>query len=65
MILKKGILKIWDIAKGPHGKVIQTFSAQKIWLTSVDIEKQDGRKIVCGTLDGKLLMFEYFYFQSF
>jgi hypothetical protein len=27
MILKKGILKIWDIAKGPHGKVIQTFSA--------------------------------------
>jgi len=33
-----GVLKIWDVGNGPHGKVIKTFNASKIWLTSVDVE---------------------------
>jgi len=31
-------------------------------LTSVDIEKTEGKKVVCGTLDGKLLLFEFLIF---
>jgi hypothetical protein len=46
------------VGNGPHGKVIKTFNASKIWLTSVDVEQQEGRKVACGTLDGKLLIFE-------
>lgn len=29
-----------------------------MWLTTVDIEKQDGKKVACGTLDGKILIYE-------
>jgi len=30
-----------------------------MWLTTVDIEKYDGKKVACGTLDGKVLIYEY------
>ncbi|CAD8058271.1 unnamed protein product [Paramecium primaurelia] len=50
-----GVLKIWDVAQN---RLIQQFHASNMWLTTVDVEKQEGKKVACGTLDGKVLVYE-------
>ena len=50
-----GVLKIWDVAQNV---LIQQFHASNMWLTTVDVEKQEGKKVACGTLDGKVLVYE-------
>ena len=33
-------------------------ASSNTWLTSVDVEKQEGKRVAIGTLDNKILIFE-------
>ncbi len=49
-------MNVWDPISG---KVIDSIKASKsTWLTSVDVENQEGKLVSIGTLDNKILIFE-------
>jgi WD40 repeat protein len=50
-----GKLIHWDAASG---KILTTIEASKTWLNSVDFERTEGKKVACGSLDAKILIFE-------
>jgi len=52
-----GILTVFDVTK-TSDKIIYKIEASKTWLTSVDVDKVEGRRVACGTLDNKILIFE-------
>lgn len=51
-----GLMNVWE----PKGtKVIDSIKASSnTWLTSVDVEKSEGKLVAIGTLDNKILVFE-------
>ena len=50
-----GCLVHWDAFEN---KMISKIQASKNWLISCDFEKTEGKKVACGALDAKLLIFE-------
>lgn len=50
-----GSLVHWDAFEG---KILTKIEASKTWLISADFERTEGKKVACGTLDAKLLIFE-------
>lgn len=50
-----GCLVHWDAFTN---KILTKIEASKTWLISADFEKTEGKKVACGTLDAKLLIFE-------
>lgn len=52
---ENGCLVHWDAFTS---KILTKIQASKSWLNSCDFEKTEGKKVACGALDAKLLIFE-------
>ncbi len=50
-----GVMNVSDVTSN---KNTHSFQLAKTWLTSVDVDKTEGRYVACGTMDSKILITE-------